>query len=84
MSAITYILTAAFFFNLFANWFYIHFLNLGFIGSPLTVTSTYYFIMFGMLFYVCYHTEKRFWGGWSKESWRDLGSFLRLGLSRFD
>ncbi|KAJ1988345.1 ethionine resistance protein [Dimargaris cristalligena] len=53
---------------------------LGFVGAPLATSITYWLMFILLVLYTAYVDGYQAWGGWSRQGFRKLGQFLRLGL----
>ncbi|KAJ5745323.1 hypothetical protein N7520_010505, partial [Penicillium odoratum] len=56
-------------------------LNLGILGCPLALNISYWLSFILLVLYAKYISGSECWGGWSRDAYRNLGTFTRLAIS---
>ncbi|ROW05328.1 hypothetical protein VSDG_00097 [Cytospora chrysosperma] len=78
--ATTYVLVVAAPINVFLNWFFVWYLELGFIGAPISVVITQNLLPVLLIAYVYFVDGSQCWGGFSKRALSNWGPMIRLSI----
>lgn len=77
----TYVLLVCFPLDLLLHWFFVFYLDLGYVGAPWAVVIINYCMPGGLLLYAWLFDDRDCWGGFSRDAFRHWGTTIRLALA---
>ncbi|KAJ5919906.1 hypothetical protein N7454_009741, partial [Penicillium verhagenii] len=80
MRAGTYVLMITSPLNALLCYTFCYTLNMGILGAPLAANISYWLSFILLVLYAKYIAGSECWGGWSKEAYKNLGTFTRLAM----
>lgn len=83
MRAGTYVLLITSPVNAGLNFLFIYTFNMGLLGAPLATGISYWLSFLLLLLYTCFVSGWECWGGWSKKSMENIGTFARIAALGF-
>ncbi|KAI9928148.1 hypothetical protein MW887_002181 [Aspergillus wentii] len=76
----TYVLLITSPFNAGLNYLFCYTFHMGLLGAPLATSISYWLSFVLLLLYARFIAGSECWGGWSREAFRNLGTFARLAF----
>lgn len=78
MRAGSYVLLITSPINVALNYIFVYTFNLGLIGAPIATGISYWLSFFLLVLYARFVAGSKAWGGWSRSSFQNMGTFARL------
>ena len=78
MRAGSYVLLITSPINVSLNYIFVYTFNLGLIGAPIATGISYWLSFFLLVLYARFVAGSKAWGGWSRSSFQNMGTFARL------
>ncbi|KIM99856.1 hypothetical protein OIDMADRAFT_104690 [Oidiodendron maius Zn] len=78
MRAGSYVLLITSPINVALNYIFVYTFNLGLIGAPIATGISYWLSFFLLVLYSRFVAGSKAWGGWSRSSFQNMGTFARL------
>ncbi|PYI04562.1 MATE efflux family protein [Aspergillus sclerotiicarbonarius CBS 121057] len=76
----TYVLLITVPLNAFLNYLFCYIFQLGLLGAPFAMGISYWLSFALLILYARFVAGSECWGGWSRESFQNLGTFARLAI----
>ena len=80
MRAGTYVLMITSPLNAILCYTFCYTLNIGILGAPLAANISYWLSFILLVLYAKYIAGSEYWGGWSRDAFKNLGTFTRLAV----
>lgn len=76
----TYVLLITSPLNAGLNYLFVYTFDIGLLGAPLATGISYWLSFILLLLYTRYLSTSSAWGGWSRASFKNIGTFARLAI----
>lgn len=74
----TYVLLITSPINILLNYLFVYTFKMGLLGAPIATGISYWLSFFGLVLYARFVAGSECWGGWSRASLHNIGTFARL------